>query len=76
MKNPWLNKKQQPITSMEVPLDYNDPALDFFAAKHRIAEYLKNKYGLDADALGSAFLQDIMDQWAYAADLLSQRAAR
>lgn len=77
MKNHWLdkNKEEHPVMKafMEVPFDYSDPTLDFFSAKHKIVEYLKNKHRLhdDFDILGSNLFHDIVDQWALTIDLLA-----
>lgn len=67
MKNHWLNNQG----SMYVPLDYNDPSLDFFSAKCKIVQYMKARYDLTDDDLSSVAFQALMDNWAYCADLLA-----
>lgn len=74
MKNHWLNKSETIQASFVPPLDYSDLSLDFFSAKHKIIEYLRAKHGLTDEALEHSVIQDLMDQWAYAADRLSMRA--
>lgn len=78
MKNHWLKKE---INSLQVPLDYNDPSLDFFSAKAKIMDYLRAKYPIDQledvnEFFGSAIFMDLIENWAYAADRLSQTAGQ
>ncbi len=62
--------------SFDVPLDYNDPSLDFFSAKVKIIGYLKAKHHVTDAAFENSVVMDMVENWAYAADLLSQGAGR
>lgn len=56
------------------PLDYNDPSLDFFKAKAVIIDWLRTEKGVTDEAFENSLILDMIDNWAYAADLAASRS--
>lgn len=76
MKNYWLDNSKSQVATSFLLFDYDDPSLDFFSAKMKIIQHMKVCFNLTNDDLSSDSIQELMSNWAYCADLLSQSRHR
>ena len=68
------------MTTFRTVLNYQDPLLDFSLAKSKIIEHYKVNHEefekiMASGSQSSSFISDIIENWAYAADLLSSKIA-